>query len=501
MIAAMRSRGPLSALSWLSVVLVVGAVVLFTINLIRFSRLWGYFPAGLTIAGIPVEGLDRQQAAQRILEVYSLPVELHYGEAVIQVSPGVFGVELDIESMLAAADQERVRQPFWNAFWDYLWGRTATPVDIPLRVANFSEERLRSYLTYEIGARYDQAPLPAMPVVGTVNFQAGQQGTALDIDRAVLLIENALRSPTSRVVSLPLERTDPLRPAFTNLSVLLKQTIRLSGFDGVIGVYVLDLQSGQDIYFVMQENEPLPMPPNVAFSASSTIKIPVMVSVMRRLPETPDDETNQYLEEMIGKSINSATDWLMEQELDSIRGPLIVTEDMQALGLENTFLAGFFYPGAPLLTRFQTPANQRDDISTEPDPYSQTSPDEIGMLMQDIYLCANEGGGALIAAFPGEITPAKCDTMMRYLIEDRIALLIQAGVPDGTKVAHKHGWVVDAFGVIHDMSDAAIVYTPGGDYVLAVYLWHPVQLVFDPSNKLVSDLSRAVYNFYNLPTP
>jgi beta-lactamase class A len=51
------------------------------------------------------------------------------------------------------------------------------------------------------------------------------------------------------------------------------------------------------------------------------------------------------------------------------------------------------------------------------------------------------------------------------------------------------------------MSDAAIVYTPGGDYVLAVYLYHPVQIVFDPTNKLVADLSRAVYHFYNLPNP
>ena len=177
---------------------------------------------------------------------------------------------------------------------------------------------------------------------------------------------------------------------------------------------------------------------------------------------------------LIGKSVNPATDWLMENVIDPLRGPLKVTEDMRALGLENTFLAGYFYIGAPLLYRFETPANQRQDISTEPDPYSQTTPDEIGMLLQDIYLCANEGGGSLVAVFPWEITPAKCQTMIKYLIEDHIALLIQASVPDGTKVAHKHGWVTDAYGVIHDMSDAAIVFTPGGDYVMTVYLWHPL---------------------------
>ena len=90
--------------------------------------------------------------------------------------------------------------------------------------------------------------------------------------------------------------------------------------------------------------------------------------------------------------------------------------------------------------------------------------------------------------------------MINYLIQDRIALLIQAGVPDGTNVAHKHGWVTDAYGIIHDMSDAAIVFTPGGDFVFTIYMYHPVQIVFDPANQLVKDLSRAIYNYYNIPT-
>ncbi len=78
---------------------------------------------------------------------------------------------------------------------------------------------------------------------------------------------------------------------------------------------------------------------------------------------------------------------------------------------------------------------------------------------------------------------------------------VQAGVPDGTNVAHKHGWVTDAYGIIHDMSEAAIVFTPGGEFGFTVYMYHPVQIVFDPANHLVKDLARAIYNFYNLPTP
>ncbi len=119
------------------------------------------------------------------------------------------------------------------------------------------------------------------------------------------------------------------------------------------------------------------------------------------------------------------------------------------------------------------------------------------MLVEDIYQCAELGGGALIAAFNGEITRQECQMMIDFLAENRIAVLIQAGVPSGTKVAHKHGWAIENDGVMHTFGDVAIVYTPGGDYVLSIFLHHPVQAVFDPVNELYSQLSQATYNYYN----
>ena len=496
----MRNRGSFSFLRWGSLSLVILSIVLTTLQLVRFSRLWADFPSGLTISGIPVAHLDRQEAAQRLLAVYSQPVELYYIDSVIHLNPTTVGFALDLDSMLAAADIERTRQPFWPAFWDYLWGRPTQPVDIPLAVT-YSEERLLAFLASEISARYDKPATPSIPIAGTVNFLPGSQGTALDTERAVPLIEAALRSTTQRTITLPLQTTSPTHPTFHNLEILLKQTIELSQFDGVIGVYVADLQTGQEISFIQSLGQPLAYPPDVSFTASSTIKIPIMVSVFRRLGDTPSDETIQNLEDMIARSINPASDWLMANVLDPITGPLIVSDDMRTLGLVNTFLAGYFFQGAPILELFTTPGNQRTDISTEPDPYNQTTPSEIGSLLVDIYQCANNNSGALIAAFPGEVTQAECQTMLNYLVKDKIALLIEAGLPDGTNIAHKHGWVTDPYGIIHDMSDASIVFSPDGDYVLTVFLYHPVQIVFDPANELVKDLSRAVYNYYNLPQP
>jgi beta-lactamase class A len=496
----LRNRASFSFLRWGSLVLILLAVVVTALLLVRFSRLWINFPTNLSIAGIPVGQLTRQQAVERLLTVYSQPVELVYNESVVHLDPETVGFVLDTDTILAAAEQERTRISFWEAYWNYLWDRPVQPVDIPLR-ASVSEDRLRVYLQTEIASRYDQLPTSATPIVGTTNFTAGSPGSELDIERSIPLIESALFSQNHRSIDLPINKTSPTHPSFQNLEVLLRQIIEISGFDGVIGLYVDDLQTGEEINFILDQGTQVTTPPDVAYTASSTIKIPIMVSTFRRIGENLDVDTVRNLEEMIAKSINSASDWLMQNKIDRDKGPLVVTEDMQTLGLNNTFLGGYFFAGAPLLEIYSTPANQRTDVSTDPDPYSQTTPSEIGQLLQDIYQCANSDGGALIAAFPDEITQTECQAMINYLVQDRIALLIQAGVPDGTNVAHKHGWVTDIYGVIHDMSDAAIVFSPGGDYVFTVYMYHPVQIVFDPANELVKDLSRAIYNYYNIPIP
>jgi beta-lactamase class A len=188
----------------------------------------------------------------------------------------------------------------------------------------------------------------------------------------------------------------------------------------------------------------------------------------------------------------------MDLIIDPERAPLEVSDNMKALGLENTFLAGYFSLGSPLLEKFDTPANTRADINTDPDPYSQTTAADIGMLLEDIYQCAQTHGGAFNAVFPGEITQAECQTMITLLINNKLPSLLTAGIPEGTQIAHKHGWV-STNGIINTIGDAGIIYTPGGNFVLVVFLNHPDQLVWEPASKLISELSRAVYNYYNIP--
>jgi len=497
-----RNRNTSILVRIVSILFLTATIVLTIISLVDYSRQRNNYPPGMTIAGVPVGGLEPQDASERILVVYTTPIEAQYGEEIIHIDPAQVGFELDLESMLAAADLSRTGGSFWGGFWDYLWNQESEPVAVPLR-ATISEDALRQYLQNEIAARYDTPPEPARPIPGSTSFVAGRPGQVLDIERAIILIEDALRSPTNRTVSLTFQRTAPARPTLANLEILLQQTIDIAEYDGVFGLYMLDLQTGQEIHFAMDQGQVIPSEPDVAFTASSTIKIPIMLSYyIKNGPAALDERTSELILNMIRKSENPPADALMER-LHAFDGPLIVTEDLQKIGLENTFIAGFFCDPSnpcPLLRRFSTPANQRPDVFTDPDPYNQTTTSDMGMLLADIYQCATTNGGALIATFPGQITQEVCQQMINFLAADKIGVLIEAGVPEGTQVAHKHGWISDvASGVIKNISDSAIVYTPGGNYVLVMYAYHPVQTVWEPVSNLFAQLSQIVYNYFNLP--
>ena len=480
---------------WSAIVLLVAAVVLLVFQLIQFSRIRAGFPPGTKIGGVSVGGLNQQQAADRLTQVFNSPIEMKYGDNLIQVKPVQLGFSLDSAAMIAAADQQRVTQPFWPSFWDYLWNRPSKAMEIPIK-ASIDQNRIRLFLMDEIASRYDQTPDSSQPVPGTINFLYGKTGIVLDVDNSLPKIEQALQSPQDRSVDLVLSEVSPPRPTFQNLEILIKQLIDRSNFDGLVEIYILDLKNREEINFAYEQG--VDFEPGIAFTAASTVKIPIMVSTFKRLQEPIPQGALDLMRQMIQKSENPPADQLMETFLDPTIGPIYITQDMQDIGLENTFLAGHFYLGAPLLQRYITPANQRQDYQTNPDVYNQTTPAEMGMLLDDLYQCAQYNGGTFAAVFPGEITQSECQMMINYLTENKIAVLLQAGLPDGTQYAHKHGWIVETDGVIRTISDAGIVFSPGGNYVIVMAMYQPTQLIFDVANLLFAQVSVGVYNYFNI---
>ncbi len=495
----MRNRNTNTILRGVSILFLTGALVLTIVSLIGYSRQRNNYPETMTIAGVSVGGQNPSAASQRLLEVYTSPIEVQYNDAIIHIDPNVVGFQADIETMLAAADLSRTGGSFWGGFWNYLWNRTQAEIGIPLS-SSISDERLRDYLQNEIANRYDQPPSPAQPIPGGTSFMPGQPGQTLDIDRAVRLISDALRSPTNRTVALTFTRSSAARPTIENLEILLKQIVTVSKFDGLIGFYMVDLQTGQEIHFAMNNKQEISVDPDIAFTASSTIKVPIVTSYLINRGSNLDEATSNIISRVLGKSDNSATDLVLES-IDKNNGPLIVTQNMESIGLQSTYIGGYFYAGAPnLLPGRLTPANQRVDVSTDPDPYSQTTPSEMGTLLADLYQCAQNGGGALVATFPDKISQSTCQLLIDFMAQDKLGSLIQGGVPDGTLVPHKHGYVPASDGIVRDTSDAGIVYTPGGNFVLAIYSYHPVNNIWENINSLIGNLTRATYNYFNITT-
>ncbi|HSB88917.1 MAG TPA: serine hydrolase [Anaerolineales bacterium] len=489
----MSRSGP-NLLRWVSVGLLLAALATFFFELVAYSAQRARMPRGMTIAGVPVGGLDQTEAIERLLQTYGQPVELHYGQNIILMTPASAGFQLDTESMMAAAELARTGTEFWSGFWDFLWNRPSEPIDIPVRL-EYSQSQLETVLR-DVAARYDEPPTPSQPVPGSPNFLPGQPGLVLDIARSRELVGEVLASPAGRRVNLPIVTGAPTRPTMDTLQTLLRQIIDVAQFDGLAAVYIRDLRTGDDLHLTYYRNQRIASEPDPAFTAASIIKIGIMTAFYRYFDGPFDEEADRWLTEMITLSGNDPADWLMER-ISVDRGPLVVTDVLQDdLGLQNTFIAGYFHLGAPLLWSYQTPANSRQDINTQPDRYNQTTATDIGSLLGDIYACA-KGGGSLLAAEPGLIRPAECQHMLDLLAENKIGILIEAGVPEGTRVAHKHGWTDSP---LDSIGDAAVVYSPGGDYVVVIFLWDSPEMIFGPTSDLITDLSRAVYNFFNPPS-
>ncbi len=268
---------------------------------------------------------------------------------------------------------------------------------------------------------------------------------------------------------------------------LLKQKYE-PGTDRQGSVFLMDLKTGQAIS----------LNPDIAYSGMSLIKIPILVTLYRKLSNIPNEAQADQIGEMMVCSDNLASNANLRLigDGDVYAGVAKVTETMQKLGLTNTFMTAPFADDPKITPQpVGTVKTTADQVSTDPDLYNQSTPADLGWLLGSIYQCAIDGSGPLNTVFPGDFTVTECRQMIRALSTDKIGVLIEAGVSNDAVVAHKHGWISDTHG------DSALVLTPGGDYVLTVMLHGKTWLDYDGSFPVVSEISRMVYNAYNPGKP
>ncbi len=468
--------------NWQFIVFVLIVALLFALlfELNNYTAYRATLAPGLSVAGLPVGGKSEEEARALLEEAFSTPVTLHYLDETITLRPQKVRFRLRADAMIEQARQVTATSNFWPGFLDYLLGHTAEGVDIPAQ-ARFDEEDIRQQLL-EIAAQYDHPLQPPRAVVSSLTYLPGKREQRLDVEASLPRVIAALTSATQREVDLVVKLGDQEPPPID--MTVLQQMLegRLDNFDGIHSIYVKDLTTGEE----------LALNADVAYAGMSILKIAIMMESYRHLDGPPDQDTTKILTETMTLSGNFTANLLLRYVIgdgDAYQGVQRLNESLRYLGLVNTFMAAP-YDEDVLPQHIRTPANSRTDISTNPDPFMQTTPQDMGLLLEMIYQCADDGG-TLIAAYPDQITPDECRAMLDMMSENRIDALIEAGVPESTRVAHKHGWIGDTHG------DAGIVFSPGGDYVLCMYLYHPDWLEWEVSSPIMADLSQAVYRYFN----
>ena len=231
---------------------------------------------------------------------------------------------------------------------------------------------------------------------------------------------------------------------------------------------------------------------NVRFHAASTMKLPVMIQIFRDadagllglddsltvhtafaslvegafvVGKEDDSDSTLYtfagrnrsvrdlLERMITRSSNLATNLLIERV-----GADRAQRTARALGAWSIQVLRGVEDGAAYRAGLNNTTTARD----------------LGVLLEAIAT----GRAASAAA---------CDSMLAILGRQEFNEGIPVGVPPGTRVAHKTGWIGEV--VYHD---AAVVFPPdGGRYVLVVLTGGIKE--DSVAHNLVADLSRVVY--------
>ena len=246
-------------------------------------------------------------------------------------------------------------------------------------------------------------------------------------------------------------------------------------------------------YFDLETGESLDINPDSVFHAASTMKIPVMIEVLRRaqsgafsldqgvllvnqfssiadgspysLSAADDGDSALYarvgervpvrdlLQRMITRSSNLATNQLI-----ALTGADRVTAAARALGA----------------TRIQVLRGVEDQKAFDRGMINTTTSADLAVLLRAI-----ESGSALSRESSAE--------MREILLAQEFNEKIPAGLPPGTRVAHKTGEIT---AVSHD---AAVVYPPGRKPYVLVVLTKGIRESAQ-SSALIADISRAVYN-------
>ena len=360
-------------------------------KLYQFAGARSFYPTGLTVAGIDIGGMAKEDAAEVIANRYlAAPITLFHGDETFEISPARAEFTPDIQTMLSKADDQKNQQDFWAGFWGFLWGR---PVEVdPVELeATHNRDALRAVLS-EIASLADDPAQPPQPVPSTLSFQYGTSGTATNIEASLPDVETALYRPSNREARLVVEPRDAERPDINLLARLMVNRLQVFEQDtgGVASTFIMDLENGRVV----------PINENVAMSGIDVMRIPIVLETYRALDQFPTLTQRELISDtlVVEPEATSANALLsiISGEDDPYRGAEIVTESMQRLGLANTFIAApFDEPLKPGVVSPKTPANEVEAPRTRPTSGDSDDGRRHGhAAVDDLLLCRGQGRNA-----------------------------------------------------------------------------------------------------------
>ena len=254
-------------------ILAVIAAALLTLPYLRYRRTAGAVPAWVRLGGMEVSGQTAEQVAVALRRGFEEPVAAYYGGERILLRPQTVGFAVDTEAMLAEAQQRNSVFGLARYLTEKSLNRQPHTVDVPLRYT-VNIAALDAWLA-EVAAAHDRPPLPPQPIVQTMSIVPGKPGQALDMEASRSQMLATLADPSSRTVNLAVAETPAPSIGIQALGDLLKA--RLDEFPGIASLYLHYLPTGEEIT----------INPDVAYAGTSTLKIPILEQLYRKLDAPP----------------------------------------------------------------------------------------------------------------------------------------------------------------------------------------------------------------------
>ncbi|HHN94071.1 MAG TPA: hypothetical protein ENK17_04825, partial [Anaerolineae bacterium] len=358
-------------IAW-GVIIAALAVLFLAWQYASFRQAGRVLPEGMTMAGLDVGGMSREQALNALEVAFATPLDVVYQGQHLPLAPDSVELYFDSDATAANLDAALAKSRGLDGFIAYVLRRPQEPIAVPVAVG-YSEERLDGFLT-RVAQQYDQPPQPPVPLPTGLTISPGQPGYTLDITASRPLVGAALLSAAQQQVTLTVQ-TAPPPPLTMDVLEELLRAIAGGHADLVTGIFVKDLQTGEELGINAE----------VAYAGLSVLKIAILEETYRYLDPPLSAEVSDWLSDTLGvTSSNFKANLLLQNVIgggDGYQGAENLTTSMNYLGLVNTFMVAPYDEEDNGLFTIVTQANSRTDITTNPDPYMQTTPLDIGLLL------------------------------------------------------------------------------------------------------------------------